>query len=322
MINTARKRKGQFTKTVRVTTNDANNANPSLICEGSVKVPFEMEPATISFAEIQRNGEGQHKTVKITRGEGGPLAPELAPVENKNVRAELREIEPGEAYELDVELVPPWPNQAIQTYLQLKTGIEQVPEERIRVYARVAPRLRSIPTRFTIPRDIKSDLDLKARLVWSGENPGKVLEVRSSDPKLTASLNEENGEPVVVLHVPQDYAISPQSRDFVTVTTDDDEAPLLRIQTYVARAAPPGQAGQPTATPGKPTLRRIEGPPIPAGKPITAGARPTIRRTKPAGESTEPTAGPPAPPTKPADQPAKPEDKPAKPADTPTEKPD
>ena len=54
-----------------MTTNDAENRNPSLVCEYTVKVPFEMQPGAISFREIERNAETQRKTVKITRGEGG-----------------------------------------------------------------------------------------------------------------------------------------------------------------------------------------------------------------------------------------------------------
>lgn len=293
-INTARKRKGKFTKKVAVTTNDAENRNPSLVCEGSVKVPFEMQPAAISFNQVERDAKAQRKTVRITRGEGGPLAPELAPLTNENVKASLREVEAGEVYELDVELVPPWPNRAIQAYLTLKTGVKEVPEERIRVYARVAPRLSSIPARLTIPRNIESDLDLRARLVWSGGTPGKILEVKASDPKLTAELQEgENGQQAVVVHVPKGYEPPARARHFVTVKTDDEAAPMLRIQTYLARAPQPGKPGQPTGTPGKPIIRRIE-PPDRGEKPAAPGARPSVRPVKPLN-------GPPAEPAKPAE---------------------
>ena len=76
-----------------------------------------MQPAAISFSQIERDAETQRKTIKITRGEGGPLAPELSPVEHENVKASLREIERGEIYELDIELNPPWPNRAAPSIL-------------------------------------------------------------------------------------------------------------------------------------------------------------------------------------------------------------
>lgn len=286
-----------------MTTNDAENQNPSLFCEGSVKVPFEMQPAAISFPQIERNAETQRKTIKITRGEGGPLAPELSPVEHENVKASLREVERGEIYELDVELSPPWPNRAIQTYLTLKTGVAEVGEERIRVYARVAPRLSSVPTRFTIPRNITSDLDLRARLVWSGGNPGKILEVMSSDPKLTASVEEENGQQSVVLHIPEGYAPPAKSRHYVTVRTDDEAASLLRIQTYAARASQPRKPGQLPSAAAKPTIRRVS-PPGARLKPTAPGAKPSVRPVRPTVSPTKKPAKPTKEPSKPADKPA------------------
>jgi len=280
------------------------------MCEGTVRVPFEMQPAAISFPQIEREDEIQRKTIKITRGEGGPLAPELSPVEHENVKASLREVERGEIYELDVELNPPWPNQPIQTYLTLKTGVAEAGEERIRVYARVAPRLRSVPTRFTIPRNIAHELDLRARLVWSGGNPGKILEVKSSDLELTASLVEENAVQSVVLHVPEGYVPPAKSSHYVMVKTDDKAAPLLKIQTYTARAPQPKKPGQLSATPDKPTIRRIN--------PARTGPSPTAPEAKPSAPSMRPTVRPAKEPSKSA----KPADRPAKPTEKPAEKPD
>ena len=297
-----------------MTTNDAENPNPTLMCEGTVRVPFEMQPSAISFPQIERDAEMQRKTIKITRGEGGPLAPELVPVEHQNVKASLREVERGEIYELDVELTPPWPNRAITTYLTLKTGLAEVAEEKIRVYARVAQRLRSVPTRFTIPRNITSDLDLKARLVWSGGDPGQILKVQSSDPELTASLVEENGEQTVVLHIPAGYEALSKSRNFVTVMTDDEAARTLRIQTYAARAPQPRKPGQLPSAAAKPTLRRIN--------PARTGAKPPAPGVKPSAPSMKPRVGPTREPVKPTEGPTKPADKPAKPTDKPADKPD
>jgi hypothetical protein len=309
-ISTTRKRKGKFTKAVRVNTNDAKNPNPTLICEGAVKVPFEMQPSMVSFSQVDRNSEPQRRTIKITRGDAGPLAPELVPLEHENITAALREIESGESYELDVEIGPPWPNRAVQAYLTLKTGVPEVPEEKIRVYARVAPRLRSSPSRFTIPRNLKSDLDLRARLMWSGGEPGKVLEVSSSDPGLTVRLDEVRGQQMVVLHVPEDYDFSGRSRHFVTVKTDDKDVPLLRIQVSVR---PPQPAAR-TGTPSRPTLRKLPGPP-PGVKPMAPGRRTASGGNRPPKPAADPA---PAKPDQPAEK--KPEQPAQKQPDQPAEK--
>jgi hypothetical protein len=299
---TTRKRKGTLRKSIRVVTNDAKNPNPTLQCEGSVKVPFEMHPSMVSFSQVKRSDEAQRKTVKITRGDAGPLALELAPIAHKNIKAALREIEPGEKYELDVELVPPWPSRTVQAYLTLKTGVEQAPQEQIRVYARVAPRLASSPSRFTIPRNMRSDLDLKSRLIWSGGEPGKILEVTSSEESLTASYEEANNRQMIVLHVPKDYQVPTRARPFVTVKTDDQKAPLIRIQVY---AAPQ----RPTGTPRNPTVRRLPRPPTA----VSPGSPAKPARPKPQ-EPPKPTNDSPGAKEEPS-QPAKKSPAPADKAD-------
>lgn len=197
-----------------------------------------MSPSRVNFGQIESSAESQRKTVKITRGDGGPLAPELLPSEHENVKASLREIEPGEQYEVDIDISPPWPNRALSANLKLKTGVKESPEERIRVYARMAPRLSAVERRFQVPRDVKSDLELKTRLKWSASKPGKILEVTPSDPALSASITEENDEQYVVLHVPAGYTAPEKTRPSVLVTTDDPLAPSLRIPVFIARPTP------------------------------------------------------------------------------------
>jgi len=243
------KRSGPFTRKISVLTNDAEHQRESLECAGTVRVPFKMEPRavfnSVSFGEIQGSADAQRKTVTITRGDGGPLAPELLPSDHPNVQVALREIEPGECYELDVVMSPPWPkNRTVRANLTLKTGVPEAPEDTIRVYARIAPRLRAIPAHLRLPREIKSELERKVRLMWSGGNPGQILEATTSDARMSVRIEEENGQQVVVLQVPADYTPPARGSAFVTVKTDDPEAPTLSIQVYAARRpsiAPPAR---------------------------------------------------------------------------------
>jgi TusA-related sulfurtransferase len=197
-----------------------------------------MSPSRVNFGQIDPTAGTQQKTVKITRGDGGPLAPELSPSEHENVKASVREIEPGQQYEIDIEVSPPWPKRALSASLTLKTGVKESPEQIIRVYARMAPRLSAVEKRFQIPRDVKSDLDLKTRLKWSAGKSGNILEVTPSDPALSASITEEEGQQYVVLHVPAGYTPPEKTRPSVTVKTDDPLAPSLNIPVFVARPAP------------------------------------------------------------------------------------
>jgi hypothetical protein len=237
----------------------------------NVKVPFKMQPRIASFGRIERNAEPKRKTITITRGDGGPLALELAPNNYPNVKTSLREIEPGEKYELDVELVPPWPNTSLRANLKIKTGIPEAPEETIRVYAQIAPRLRAVPSRFRIPQKVASDLQLKTRLLWSGGDPGKVLEASASDPKISVHVEERNEQQLVVLDIPAGYECPSGVRPTVTVKTDDAEVPTLRIPVDSSRARgmrPARNVKRMTLTPKKTTQEASEEASAkPTGKP-------------------------------------------------------
>jgi hypothetical protein len=251
-------------------TNDAEHQRVTLECAGNVLVPFKIEPRavfnTVSFGQIERTSESKRKTVTITRGDGGPLAPELLPIDDPHIKASLREIEPGEHYELDIEIGPPWPkSQAVHANLKLKTGVSEAPEESIRVYGRIAPRLRASPPRFSIPRNLKSERDLRVSLVWSGGKPGNIIDVTTSDPQTSVRVEENNNRQMVVLRVPADYEPPTRGGAYVTVTTDDPEARTLSIRVY----APPTSrrtVRQPISL-RRPTIRPAKRPAQPPAEP-------------------------------------------------------
>jgi len=299
-----------------VTTNDPQNTRTQLMCIGVVKVPLKLTPRTISFPRISRDAESVSRTIQITRGDGGPIKPEIVPPADKHVQATLHEVEPGEEYELEVKLVPPWPARSLRSNLTIKTGVKQAPTDTIRIYASIAPRLAAIPSRFMIPAKLEQDRDLRVRLAWSGGKPGKILSVKSSNPKLTAKLVEEKGQQYVVLHVPKDFSALQRGRGFVTIKTDDKTLPVLRVPFYSMRgrqfARPNTKFKRPNATTGRKIVRpgatsrpagiirprppraaKTGGKANAAGKPGTTPARPADHpqpKAPPAG-----TAAPPAP---------------------------
>ena len=252
VVVSTRRAAGKFSRAVKVTTNDPEHPQESLVCAATVRVPFRMQPPTASFGQLERSAGPRKKTFMLTRGDGGPLVPELLPVSSESVQATLREIEPGERYELDIEIKPPWPNQMLRVGLTLKTGVSEVPKETISVYARIAERVIAKPSRFSVPPSVRSDLDLKVRLVWSTAGPAKILEVTSSDPETSVSIAEANGGHELVLHIPAGYKGPPGGRGTVVVKTDDPEVPEYSIPVYVARlprTAPPSVPSK-AAAPG------------------------------------------------------------------------
>jgi len=310
------RRSGPFTRTITATTNDADHRWVTLTCAGTVLVPSQIKPSTIRFGQLSRDAGPQQMTVTITRGDGGPLALEVLPPSDPNLRASLREIEPGECYELDIEVTPGWSKGLWRTNLMLKTGIAEVPQEKIAVYAYLVPRLRAMPGRFTIPRNLPAERELRARLLWSNNRPSQILEVTSSDANTPVRIEERNRQQYVVLSVPAGYQAPVRPRPVVTLKTDDPEVPTLQIQVWPApvrrTARTPARAARTTSRAGvqsalrRPTSRPAVRPWLrrPTSQPaIRPGLRrPTSQpavRPKPLRPTSRPAARP--TPTKPED---------------------
>ncbi len=251
-------RAGDFSRNIRVSTNDPQNPVVQLTCKAKTLVAFTTEPTTANFGKIARDAAAMTKTVKLTRGDGGPLSPTVVPPKEKNFSAQLREIEPGQVYELDVTVSPPWPNERLSGSITVQTGLEEVPTETVRIFGQLEPRLKAEPSRFVVASTVSTDTELKVRLVWSGE-PAKVLRVTSNDATLNAEVREEEGQQYIVLHVPAGYERSPKTTTNVMVYTDDAIAGTLRIPIS-------GTAAGASATARPATMA-----PAPAGQSRAAG---------------------------------------------------
>ena len=304
MINTSRKPKGNFTKAINVTTNDANFRTTTLQCEASIKVPYDMSPNIVNFGSIERDSEGVTRTFKITRGDGGPLKPEIEPVKDQNIKVTLKELKPGDEYELEVQAIPPWPTSAIQGYIDIKTGIAEVPDDKIRYYGRMEVRLRAAPNRIAVRPELQDDLKMRVRLIWSGDKPGKVLEVTATDPLITGNFIEDKGQQFIDVNVPKTFKATSRGNNFVIVKTDDAAVPELRIQivpTQTVKA--PSATDRPQAIGGNQPILR---------------PRPSISRAPQNKGETTPNLG--AAPEKPSANPKESEQPQAKPAEPSQEK--
>jgi hypothetical protein len=205
-----------------------------LTCRGRVKEPVRMEPSRLGFGQVSRTAGSQSKTVVVTRGDGGPLALKLLPTEAQGVRTELREIEPGERYEIQITVTPPFKSTEVSKSVQLETGVPEAPTVTVPIHAVMRPRVISDPRRFSFPAKRDGPWQQGVSLVWDDDAPHRILEATVEDPEMTVKVTEVDGKQRVVLQVPPNH-IPPRSARSVTVKTDDAEAPLVRIPIIVPR---------------------------------------------------------------------------------------
>lgn len=223
---------------IPVETNDAKMQKTSLNCKAKILVPLNVMPVYANFGQLERDSESQTRTLTITRGDGGPIAPEIVADEQAPYTAALREIVPGEKYELDVTVHQPINMSSLYGAIVLKTGVPEMPEDKINVMARMAPRLRAMPPNIVLRPEAAAGSRHRIMLIWSGEVPGRIVGAESTDPRLEVSVKDEQGRQEVWLTVPEDY--TPAGTKYVTIRTNDRQSPQVRVPVIATGARASG----------------------------------------------------------------------------------
>jgi len=241
------KPKGKFSYQLPVTTNDAETPRAVVTCEGFVKQPLGGKVGGVFFGRLAATAGPVEKTVEITPGDGGPIKLALRPFQSPNVEASLKEIEPGQRYELTCRVSPPWPESSVvRAVLLLDTGIPQAPVETLTVHAAVVPRLSVMPAYLRLPAPGRPEREAMVQLMWTGGEPGKITGCKSSHAEVQAAVEDRYNFQYVVVRVADDFECPAAPRPTITVTTDDEDATTLEIPVHSARASktPFGAAGR------------------------------------------------------------------------------
>jgi hypothetical protein len=220
---------GDYEKKITVTTNDPEQEKVSLRCKGRVYVPLTTEPARVSFGRVKRDQKTHYQTVTLVRGDSGPIKPEVAPFKYSGLEAQICEIEPGELYELEVSVGPPYPNGRFRHMLKLQTGVEQAPEISLMVYGTMLERLAATPGRLLFPGEFTETVTRSARLKWSSGPEGRILSATCNIPEADVKLEKDSrGDTVVKVTIPEGTRPITGTRELV-IQTDDPELIRLKV---------------------------------------------------------------------------------------------
>ena len=198
-----------------------------LTCSGQVKHPFATPSSAASFGRVRRDTATVTKKILLRPGAGGPIKPELVPIQRPGISAELKTIREGALYELAVTLSPPWPNGRLNTSFRIKTGIKQAPMARIRVIADVEARVSTRPPRFVLPL-YTGAVERTARVHWSGGGDRHITKASATDPRLSVRIEDHGHYQDVIVSVPKGYVPSVK-RVVVTLETDDRQIPVFAV---------------------------------------------------------------------------------------------
>lgn len=228
-----------------------------------------MSERRVNFANVPSSASAQTKTIILTRGDGGPPNPKLKPIESPNIKAQIREIEAGKRYELDISLEPPFTSERIRTTLTLETGVAEAPIATIPIYAMIVPRVTTSPKRIMMPGKARSNWKQNINVVWSESTPHKILGAKVDDPKLKARVEESKGKQRVILELAGDDWPEPGLRT-ITIETDDAEAPTVLVPLTVGGKAKSATTIRSTTATSKVESKSKETKPETTKPPVTA----------------------------------------------------
>lgn len=229
---------GKVSKSIQMRSNDRDNAITNLVATLSVASALKFEPSALNLGRIERDAPEVRRTVKVRRGDGGPINPKLVVSSNSSVHAELREIREGEEYEVDVVVSPPFPNNSFNAVVALQTGVEKSPQEALNITAQIAPRVTAVPSFFAVLPDEAEEQKIRVQLNWSGGTPARILETSVTDATVTVEVGPESGTQEIVITVPPNYTFPPGTPRRVTLKLDDPSVPQLTIPIVSAKAVP------------------------------------------------------------------------------------
>lgn len=228
---------GKLQKGLTVRTNDSQRPQIALMANAEIASALQIEPAMISFGQIDRSStEPVSKSVKIRRGSGGPIKPSVDAMASPSLHAELKEVTPGEEYDLTVTAGPPWPNGPLNTAISVNTGVERSPNEGIPVVIQVQPRLAAEPMYLMVDEKkcATEAQDMTVDLVWRGGPPGKIESAVASRDDIAVEVGPSAERQTVTIKLPVGFKLDRTKAQRVMIKTDDPAAPLLGISLVSA----------------------------------------------------------------------------------------
>ncbi len=278
-------RTGTVKRDVTAVTNDPKNRSVRLSCRAEVRNQFKGGSLKMSFGKITRDSGPQTRTITLERGDGSAIKPSVVRSGLPAEATAVREITPGEKYELDVTLSPPWPNGPLTRSLKIKTGMKEAPETELRINADVVPRVAAVPNRFSIRPGASEKAEHTAMIVWDEGVNHKVTAVSATDPQLGVRIDETpGGQQKLVLTVPAGF-VRPKRLPSVTLTTDDDEVKTLVVPIRYAAVRKTRGPQPPRGAVPAPSLRSTA-PPKSAGETGTTQTEQPDKKTPTTGKET------------------------------------
>lgn len=179
--------KGKARKKVTLFTNDPTHPRWEIMVRGNVKPVYEV-PLSVTMQDLEVD-TATSRTVELKNQYPEPVFLKLKEGEDYGVfDVELKEVEPGQRYELKVATKPPLKPGRNYKRIRLRTGLERSPEVSIVANAIVPERVSTNLKLLRVSTASKVPFTRTLRVQYRRDQPLKVVEVKPSHPSIEARV--------------------------------------------------------------------------------------------------------------------------------------
>jgi len=223
---------GDVRKSIKITTNVSDSREITLWIQGTVWQAIEINPRYAALGSIIDTSQPHSKTIRIVSHLEEPL--EITKTESTNplFRTNLKTIQQGKEFELEITANPPFNPGSHSGTIKLETSSKEKPEIAITASCYVPARVQFTPSRLLLPTGpLPKATERSVFVMHNAPTPLKILDVTVSAENITMQTVEmkEGKQFRIILSFPSGFAIPNKKDVALTFKTDDPSAPVVSV---------------------------------------------------------------------------------------------
>ncbi len=234
------KLRNKVSKSITVESNDSSNSPLRLTLTGTVKQRVSMDPVRGgAFGRIAADKD-LNRVITLTNNTDSPVELDiLGSATGGPFKAELKEIEKGQKYELIITGKAPFAEQNSRANFKLRTNIKDQPTIDIPVTAFVPPRVEIRPKDIIIPQASDKAATRNITVKFNTSDDLKVLSGTVDAENVSVEIERRaNNQFKVTANFPANY-VPPTKGHTLTLKTDDPKNAEIKVSIKRQRATPP-----------------------------------------------------------------------------------
>lgn len=227
---------GPIVKTATVVTNDPQRPDIVLTLKASIWTAITLSQTILVVPPISDPDRPARGSITLRNQTDEPLVLRDLQSDNPNLKPELKELTPGQVYELVVTTVPPLAPTTHSATVRIKTSLSKQPEITVPVVATVLPAVQVAPAEFAFPEERLPESQRRFAVLLSQRGaPLSVSDLTTNAPGVTVSAKpSEDGKRVTItVEFPAGFETKRENQ-FIRGKTSLDALPEFQIPIIYA----------------------------------------------------------------------------------------